>query len=211
MGVIGLVARVFFVLLLAGKVSQESCPVISEQGVALLGYTFESFISSEFWECYRMCRDEIQCWSLNYHLESRRCDLNSETRERQPSKSVRRDSIVYFDDRKAHNKGILRSCKDLEVLAGRRSGEYWIDPEANRTLVKEYCYFDIAGYGSCENITSKVDGAYVLDINGDRVEVWCQMTNLTGCDPGKWTLAAKVDGKKARISVSREWFLVLKN
>ncbi|EDO40613.1 predicted protein [Nematostella vectensis] len=144
---------VFLVVFLTEKTSQQSCPasVSSEQGVALLGYTFESRFASHFWECIRSCIEERQCWSVNYHLSSRLCDLNSETKERQPLKLARRDLSVYLSDRKAGDlKGVVRSCKDLRDLAGNAdltTGEYWIDPEADRRLLRVYCDMKTNGGG----------------------------------------------------------------
>ena len=49
----------------------------SHYGIALLGYSYKSFVADLLVTCYRACQQEPSCQSLNYNLANRICEFNS--------------------------------------------------------------------------------------------------------------------------------------
>ena len=49
----------------------------SHYGIALLGYSYKSFVANLLVTCYRTCQQEPSCQSLNYNLANRICEFNS--------------------------------------------------------------------------------------------------------------------------------------
>ena len=49
----------------------------SHYGIALLGYSYKSFVANLLVTCYRACQQEPSCQSLNYNLANRICEFNS--------------------------------------------------------------------------------------------------------------------------------------
>ena len=49
----------------------------SHYGMALLGYSYKSFVANLLVTCYRACQQEPSCQSLNYNLANRICEFNS--------------------------------------------------------------------------------------------------------------------------------------
>ena len=55
----------------------QSSKYSSHYGIALLGYSYKSFIANLLVTCYRACQQEPSCQSLNYNLANRICELNT--------------------------------------------------------------------------------------------------------------------------------------
>ena len=49
----------------------------SHYGIALLGYSYKSFVANLLVTCYRTCQQEPSCQSLNYNLANRICEFNT--------------------------------------------------------------------------------------------------------------------------------------
>ena len=55
----------------------QSSKYSSHNGIALLGYSYKSFIANLLVTCYCACQQEPSCQSLNYNLANRICEFNT--------------------------------------------------------------------------------------------------------------------------------------
>lgn len=90
------------------------CNVQSGVGLALTGHAYLTFPVQNHTECYRRCKaDEPKCRSLNYHADTKQCELNNTTKTLHP-KDVKEVALcTYFES-------IYRGKLDTKSCAGNK-------------------------------------------------------------------------------------------
>ena len=78
----------------------------SHYGIALLGYSYKSFVANLLVTCYRACQQEPSCQSLNYNLANRICEFNSFAK-RPDDLEDKLDNFVYAVNPNRKVKGRL--------------------------------------------------------------------------------------------------------
>lgn len=79
------------------------CNNISKTGFALTGHAYLTFLVQDFMQCYDKCKaDEPECRSLNYHGDTKQCDLNNATKTSHPGDMRRSPMVTYFE---SYNRG----------------------------------------------------------------------------------------------------------
>ena len=74
--------------------AMQSSKYSSHYGIALLGYSYKSFIANLLITCYRACQQEPSCQSLNYNLANRICEFNTFAKRPDDLKD-KLDNFVY--------------------------------------------------------------------------------------------------------------------
>ena len=86
----------FFYLLLFGPTTTHSKCTSSVGGLVLTRHAYRSFASSDMMACYQNCRNEEPCQSINFHRDSRICELNNRTDVVSPVNFVKKEDAFYF-------------------------------------------------------------------------------------------------------------------
>ena len=86
----------FFHLLLFGPTTTHSKCTSSVGGLVLTRHAYRSFASSDMMACYQNCRNEEPCQSINFHRDSRICELNNRTDVVSPVNFVKKEDAFYF-------------------------------------------------------------------------------------------------------------------
>ena len=86
----------FFHLLLFGPTTTHSKCTSSTGGLLLTRHAYRSFASSDMMACYQNCRNEEPCQSINFHRDSRICELNNRTDVVSPVNFVKKEDAFYF-------------------------------------------------------------------------------------------------------------------
>ena len=86
----------FFYLLLFGPTTTHSKCTSSIGGLVLTRHAYRSFASSDMMACYQNCRNEELCQSINFHRDSRICELNNRTDVVSPVNFVKKEDAFYF-------------------------------------------------------------------------------------------------------------------
>ncbi|CAH3025257.1 unnamed protein product, partial [Porites evermanni] len=102
----------------------------SHYGVALLGYSYKSFVANLHVTCYRTCQQEPSCQSLNYNLANRICEFNSFAKGPDDLED-KLDNFVYAvnPNRKVEDKWITLRNQTPQVCFGAKHnqfGRFWI-------------------------------------------------------------------------------------
>lgn len=70
----------------------------SRHGFFLKGHVFESFTTERVAFCYSACNTNPACQSLNYNLDNKICEFNSESSRSQPNSFQENVTYVYADN-----------------------------------------------------------------------------------------------------------------
>ncbi|XP_022096835.1 ficolin-3-like [Acanthaster planci] len=100
--------------------------------------------------CVRECAMLPQCSSVNFHTDSRRCELGTGTRIQNPESFDEIHEVVYIDtipDTPLHSVRHLSSCEGLLNSGFNVSGEYKIYPNGFWNGLLVYCDMETDGGG----------------------------------------------------------------
>lgn len=92
-------ATLLIVLFLGGTATiEQPCRTIkSISNRALAGHVIGVSASSSVEKCLVKCEREPDCYSINYMLSSKTCELNKGTRLSHPNQFLPRENTVYLD------------------------------------------------------------------------------------------------------------------
>ncbi|XP_031573039.1 uncharacterized protein LOC116307039 [Actinia tenebrosa] len=141
------------------SLQQHCVPLVQSQtNKALIGKAYKSFTTKDYPTCMMQCHDDEHCMSVNFHLLTKTCDLNTQTKESRPELYEVRINSIYSTNMafrtpapeplKGSKELPAKSC--LEILARGDSvgtGVYWIDPANTGTPMQAYCDMTTDGGG----------------------------------------------------------------
>ncbi|XP_031557588.1 uncharacterized protein LOC116294179 [Actinia tenebrosa] len=141
------------IIVIEVKISlQQHClPKISSQtGHALVVSQYKTFTTQDYPTCMMECKKEQRCMSLNFHLVTKSCELNTQTNESIPDYYYKKRPHSIYTTNTAFRtpepafglaqNNPAKSC--LEILNKGSSigtGVYWIDPANTGTPMQAYC------------------------------------------------------------------------
>ena len=92
-----LVFCMYSLLFQALQVGSESCRgERSERGFALFHKNYSSSFTDHFSDCLALCIDDPSCMSLNFWLDTKQCNLNTDSRETCPDSYMEASSSRYM-------------------------------------------------------------------------------------------------------------------
>ena len=102
--------------------------------VRLHGHVIKNISGLSGGHCLDSCKSEDGCRSINYHPETKQCQLNSVTNLTNPENFVPSQGFLYFNVK----TGVPKACSDA-YCAGKGQCLF------NRTLGKPYCLLTCQG------------------------------------------------------------------
>jgi len=91
-----------FVVFVAWQIKQiypQHCqPAITsnqEEGYALIGTEFKTLITMTYALCLLECESDLNCMSINFHMVTKKCELNAQTKETLPEIYKQRQNSIY--------------------------------------------------------------------------------------------------------------------
>ncbi|KAJ7372462.1 hypothetical protein OS493_018969 [Desmophyllum pertusum] len=127
------------------SLKQCSPDTYSVTGHYLKDHVMSTSITSDISECVIQCSLDIRCKSINFHLSTKSCDLNSADRYNHPEDYVMKHRFLYMDTfkRQLKDEG-FKSCAEIQQeMPFAESGYYWIKIGGREAQV--YC--DMKNYG----------------------------------------------------------------
>ena len=91
----------------------------SEDGVALRKHSYQNLPSSDLYSCYRSCKEDATCQSVNFHKITKTCEFNNRTRRlREHHMDRSAVDVIYFDNPLRgifKQTGLSGSCISISV------------------------------------------------------------------------------------------------
>ena len=131
---------VIIVLVFFAIQSYPSASTQCKKGSRLLnrkldGHVIESQKVDNSDECMKLCLNHRKCYSVNYHLKERKCELNERTRLSNPDDVIRADHVIHEDNpARDYRECSYLLCRKMEVClasGGRatcKGRDCWIRP-----------------------------------------------------------------------------------
>ncbi|KAK3739207.1 hypothetical protein QZH41_006708 [Actinostola sp. cb2023] len=138
--------------------SQFCQPITSnlEEGFALIGTEFKTLITMTYALCLLECESDLNCMSINFHMVTKKCELNAQTKETSPEMYKERQNSIYSTNMdnttpkplKGTKARPAESCLDILVSSHSKGTRvYWLDLPNTGNPIQGYCDMDTDGGG----------------------------------------------------------------
>ncbi|KAK3739208.1 hypothetical protein QZH41_006709 [Actinostola sp. cb2023] len=106
--------------------------------------------------CLLECESDLNCMSINFHMVTKKCELNAQTKETLPEIYKERQNSIYstnMDNRtpkplKGTKARPAESCLDILVSSHSKGTRvYWLDLPNTGNPIQGYCDMDTDGGG----------------------------------------------------------------
>ncbi|XP_068685790.1 protein kinase C-binding protein NELL2-like [Montipora foliosa] len=131
----------FIVCMVASNTTGQQCKPseVSIPGKALNGHTFKATVVSGPIQCQMLCENDPKCRSYNFHILTKNCELNDETKETKPDDFDTDDLRFYMKPEDIGECKVFPFTCDVNTDCHNTDGSYICSCKAGYTGAGKTC------------------------------------------------------------------------